>query len=195
MARLMQTTNAKERVYAQAVSFFSTNDSVLTALKASFTGMFGLHESTQTLEVMKEGMSKSIEVLAEIGDQVGEAAVQGRLRADHPRRRGEEARRFRRHLPGALAGDRQRDAQALDAELGRDPRRGRGRQAPHRPPRRARARRCRAQWLTPTSAPRRRRARPRRSRRPRRRATSTSSCSRWTWSTPCATRTTWSRAS
>jgi hypothetical protein len=75
MARLMQTTNAKERVYQQAISFFSTNDSVLTALKASFTGMFGLHESTQTLEVMKEGMSKSMEVLAEIGDQVGEAAV------------------------------------------------------------------------------------------------------------------------
>lgn len=75
MARLLQTTNAKERVYSQAVSFFSTNDSVLTALKASFTGMFGLHESTQTLEVMKEGMSKSMEVLAEIGDQVGEAAV------------------------------------------------------------------------------------------------------------------------
>ncbi len=75
MARLMQTTNAKERVYSQAVSFFSTNDSVLTALKASFTGMFGLHESTQTLEAMKEGMSKSLEVLAEIGDQVGEAAV------------------------------------------------------------------------------------------------------------------------
>ena len=75
MARLLQTTNAKERVYAQAVSFFSTNDSVLTALKASFTGMFGLHESTQTLEVMKEGVSKSLEVLAEIGDQVGEAAV------------------------------------------------------------------------------------------------------------------------
>jgi hypothetical protein len=75
MARLMQTTNAKERVYAQAVTFFSTNDSVLTALKASFTGMFGLHESTQTLDVMKEGLSKSMEVLAEIGDQVGEAAV------------------------------------------------------------------------------------------------------------------------
>jgi hypothetical protein len=75
MARLMQMTNAKERVYSQAVSFFSTNDSVLTALKASFTGMFGLHESTQTLEVMKEGLSTSMEVLAEIGDQVGEAAV------------------------------------------------------------------------------------------------------------------------
>jgi hypothetical protein len=75
MARLMQTTNAKERVYAQSVSFFSTNESVLTALKASFTGLFGLHESTQTLEVMKEGLSKSIEVLAEVGGKVQEAAV------------------------------------------------------------------------------------------------------------------------
>jgi hypothetical protein len=75
MARLMQLTNAKERVYSQAVSFFSTNDSVLTALKASFTGMFGLNESTKTLEAMKEGMSKSIEDLGKIGDKVQEAAV------------------------------------------------------------------------------------------------------------------------
>ncbi len=75
MARLLQMTNAKERIYAQSVSFFTTNDVVLTALKASFTGMFGLHESTQTLEVMKEGLSKSLETLAEVGDQVGEAAV------------------------------------------------------------------------------------------------------------------------
>ncbi len=75
MARLMQTTNAKERVYQQAVSFFSTNDSVLTALKASFTGMFGLHEATETLNAMKEGVSKSLETLAEIGDKVQEAAV------------------------------------------------------------------------------------------------------------------------
>jgi hypothetical protein len=75
MARMLQGTNAKERVYAQAATFFSTNDSVLTALKASFTGMFGLHESTQTLNAMKEGVSRSLEVLAEIGDQVGEEAV------------------------------------------------------------------------------------------------------------------------
>jgi hypothetical protein len=75
MARLMQMTNAKERVYSQAVSFFSTNDSVFTALKASFTGMFGLNEATRTLNDMKEGVSRSLEVLAEIGDQVGEAAV------------------------------------------------------------------------------------------------------------------------
>lgn len=75
MARLMQTTSAKERVYQQSVSFFSTNDSVLTALKASFTGMFGLHEATQTLNAMKEGVSQSIEVLAEIGGKVQEEAL------------------------------------------------------------------------------------------------------------------------
>ena len=75
MARLMQTTQAKERVYQQSISFFSTNETVLTALSASFTGLFGLHESTQTLNAMKEGMSKSLETLSEIGDRVGEAAV------------------------------------------------------------------------------------------------------------------------
>ncbi|NGP17242.1 cell surface protein [Devosia aurantiaca] len=75
MARLMQTTNAKERVYQQSISFFSTNETVLTALSASFTGMFGLHESTATLNAMKEGMSKSLETLSEIGDRVQEEAV------------------------------------------------------------------------------------------------------------------------
>ena len=75
MARLMQTTSAKERVYKQAIAFFGTNESVLTALSASFTGLFGLHESTQALEAMKEGVSKSLEDLADIGGKVQEAAV------------------------------------------------------------------------------------------------------------------------
>ncbi|WP_410795917.1 cell surface protein [Parvularcula sp. LCG005] len=75
MARLVQTTTAKERVYAQSVSFFSTNEVVLTALTASFTGMHGLHESTQTLEAMKKGVNESIEVLSEIGAKVQEAAT------------------------------------------------------------------------------------------------------------------------
>ncbi len=75
MARLLQTTNAKERVYAQSVSFFSTNEVVLTALTASFTGMHGLHESTQSLEAMKKGVNQSLEVLADIGGKVQEAAV------------------------------------------------------------------------------------------------------------------------
>jgi len=75
MARLVQTTNAKERVYQQAITFFSTNEAVLTALKASFTGLFGLHESTATLEAMKKGVSESLETIGEIGNQVQEAAV------------------------------------------------------------------------------------------------------------------------
>lgn len=75
MARLVQTTNAKERVYAQSVSFFSTNESVLTALNASFTGLQGLHESTETLNAMKEGINKSLETLAEIGDAVQKEAL------------------------------------------------------------------------------------------------------------------------
>jgi hypothetical protein len=75
MARLMQITDAKERVYSQAVTFFGTNETVFTALSASFTGMHGLHESTQTLEAMKEGINKSLETLGEVGDQIQEAAV------------------------------------------------------------------------------------------------------------------------
>lgn len=75
MARLVQTMTAKDRVYAQSVSFFSTNEVVLTALTASFTGMYGLHESTQTLEAMKQGVNQSLEVLADIGGKVQEAAV------------------------------------------------------------------------------------------------------------------------
>jgi hypothetical protein len=75
MARLAQTSSAKERIYAQSISFFSTNDTVLTALKASFTGMFGLHESTATLNAMKEGISKSLETLSQVGDKVQEEAL------------------------------------------------------------------------------------------------------------------------
>ena len=90
MARLMQTTNAKERVYAQAVSFFGTNETVLTALSASFTGMWGLHESTATLNAMKEGVSKSLEVLADVGGKVQKAALEAgygpTIRADAVKR-------------------------------------------------------------------------------------------------------------
>ena len=76
MARLLQTTNAKDRVYKQAVAFFGTNETVLTALSASFTGLFGLHESTETVNAMKEGVSKSLEDLADIGGKVQEAALE-----------------------------------------------------------------------------------------------------------------------
>ncbi len=75
MARLVQTKNAKERIYAQSVSFFSTNETVLTALSATFTGMFGLHESTETLNAMKKGIEDSLTTLSEVGGKVQEAAL------------------------------------------------------------------------------------------------------------------------
>jgi len=49
MARLVQSNEVKERVYSQAVTFFGTNETVFTALNASFTSLQGLHESTRTL--------------------------------------------------------------------------------------------------------------------------------------------------
>ena len=117
MARLQQTTNAKERIYAQSITFFSTNDTVLTALKASFTGMFGLHESTATLNAMKEGVSKSLETLSEIGDKVQEEAVKAgygpTVRADAVKKLVD----FGRELPGARAVHHRGDAQGGDQEL------------------------------------------------------------------------------
>ena len=75
MARLAQTSDVKARVYSQAVSFFGTNETVFTALNASFTSLQGLHESTETLNAMKTGINQSLETLAEVGDQVQEEAL------------------------------------------------------------------------------------------------------------------------
>jgi hypothetical protein len=75
MARLLQITDCKERVYSQAISFFGTNETVFTALSASFTGMHGLHEATQTLEAMKKGINKSLETLGEVGSKIQEEAL------------------------------------------------------------------------------------------------------------------------
>ena len=86
MARLVQTTNAKDRVYKQAVSFFGTNETVLTALSASFTGLWGLHESTKTLDAMKEGVSQQPRGL-------------GRHRRQGPRSRAEGRATARRSVP------------------------------------------------------------------------------------------------
>jgi hypothetical protein len=101
MARLLQTTNAKERLYQQAISFFTTNETVLTALTASFTGMFGLAETTATVNAMKDGISQSLEVLAEIGGKVQEAAVKAgygpTIRADSVKKLVESVVSYQTH--------------------------------------------------------------------------------------------------
>ena len=102
MARLMQTTNAKERVYAQSVSFFSTNDSVLTALKASFTGLFGLHELTKRSN--DEGRRlEMIEVLVRARRQGAGSGHPRRVWSDHPGR-AVKSLSTRHELPGASFG-------------------------------------------------------------------------------------------
>ncbi len=75
MARIQQITDCKQRVYRQAVTFFGTNETVFTALSASFTGMHGLHEGTETLEAMRDGINKSLEVLGELGTEIQERAL------------------------------------------------------------------------------------------------------------------------
>lgn len=68
-ARLQQTHSVKERLRQRAISFFSTNDSVLSGLSATFTSQAGLGEATNTLEAMKEQMGKSLEALATQGNE------------------------------------------------------------------------------------------------------------------------------
>lgn len=75
MARLNQTTDAKQRVLQQSVSFMSTNDGVMTALAATLTATNTLHASTQTLEQLKDGANRALDTLTTIGGQVAEAAV------------------------------------------------------------------------------------------------------------------------
>ncbi len=134
MARLVQTTNAKERIYAQSVSFFGTNEVVLTALTASFTGMQGLAESTMTLDAMKKGVDQSLIVSVRHRRQGSGSGAEIRLWPDHLRRCRQDAGRFRRQLSGTLARHHLRDAPAGDAEQPGNPRRGRGwQEAPDAP--------------------------------------------------------------
>jgi len=91
MARLMQSTEVKERAYSQAVSFFGTNETVFTPLNASFTSLQGLHESTRTLDAMKEGLNESLETIADVGGKVQEDA----LRAGYgPRTKAESVKKL-----------------------------------------------------------------------------------------------------
>lgn len=75
MARLTQTAQAQERVWSQSATFFTTNESVLTALSASFTMLKGLHASTQTHVAIKEGINNALKDLGQAGTSVQERAL------------------------------------------------------------------------------------------------------------------------
>lgn len=68
MARVHQSHEVKKRVNQRSILFFSTNETVFTALNTAFTTQQGLHETTQTLNAMVEGTNKGLETVAEVGD-------------------------------------------------------------------------------------------------------------------------------
>lgn len=74
-ARINQVHVIKERQYQRMVSFFSTNEVVLTGLAVSFTSNSGLAEATHTLNATTDGISQGLEALAGSGNQQLEAAV------------------------------------------------------------------------------------------------------------------------
>lgn len=75
-ARLSQYHAVKERLYERAVTFFATNEVVLTGLAASFTSAGGLSEATNTINAMAEGLNKGIEAQASTGGEQLNAALQ-----------------------------------------------------------------------------------------------------------------------
>lgn len=74
-ARINQVHVIKERQYQRMVSFFSTNEVVLTGLAVSFTSNSGLAEATHTLNATTDGISKGLEALGSTGNPQMEAAV------------------------------------------------------------------------------------------------------------------------
>lgn len=74
-ARLQQSHAVKDRLYQRSITFFATNEVVFSGLAASFTAMSGLSEATQTMEAMKDGMSKGLEDLAATGNTQMEAGL------------------------------------------------------------------------------------------------------------------------
>jgi L-lactate utilization protein LutC len=74
-ARINQVHVIKERQYQRMVSFFSTNEVVLTGLAVSFTSNSGLAEATNTLNATTDGISKGLEALGSSGNTQLEAAV------------------------------------------------------------------------------------------------------------------------
>ena len=75
VGKLNQTHNLKDRVYKQAITFFTTNGHVFTTLDAVYTSQKGMHEQTQALESMKAGINKGLEDVASLGDVLQENAL------------------------------------------------------------------------------------------------------------------------
>ena len=163
---------------------------MLTALKASFTGMFGLHESTATLNAMKEGVSKSLETLSEIGGKVQEEAVKAgygpTIRADAVKKLVESVVDYQERAQ-QIIDEMRKLATQNSAEIRDAVEDGKRRIAKLVADGKALPLCMIASESTPEPAA----GKPAQRLAPR----STNSCSRWTWSTRCAIASGWSSAS
>jgi len=72
---LQQTNEIKQRGYMQLVTFYTTNKSSFVMMSANLTALKGLHESTETIEALKEGTKKTLEHLAGFGTELKEKAA------------------------------------------------------------------------------------------------------------------------
>ena len=117
MVRLQQTTNAKERIYAQSISFFSTEQ-----LRADGTEGV-VHRHVRVARVDRDPRCHEGGRIEVAGDalrnrrQGAGGGDQVRIRPDRPRRRREEVPELRDRLPGARTGDHRGNAQGVDPEL------------------------------------------------------------------------------
>lgn len=68
-ARVSQVHVVKERQYQRMVSFFSTNEIVLTSLAVSFTTNQGMAEATRTLNATTEGINRGLEAVGSSSQQ------------------------------------------------------------------------------------------------------------------------------
>ncbi len=112
MARLVQTTNAKDRVYKQAVSLLRHERDGADGVVGVVHGPVGLareHEDARRNEGRRQPEPRGPRRHRRQGPR---SRAPGRLRPDDPRRRRQEARRLRRELSDPLARDHRRDARS-----------------------------------------------------------------------------------
>lgn len=77
-ARISQVHIVKERQYQRMMSFFSTNEIVLTSLAVSFTASQGMAEATHTLNATTEGINQGLEALGtSVNRQLNDALKAG----------------------------------------------------------------------------------------------------------------------
>jgi hypothetical protein len=76
MGKLNQTHAVKEQVYKKGVSFFGTNEHVITYLSAVYTSQKGLDESTRAVDAMTTGINDALEDIASTGDTTLKAGIE-----------------------------------------------------------------------------------------------------------------------